>query len=193
MTLFYVIALLCAFYLLLVAEFFIPSGGILGTGAIAAAVAAVVIAFSHSLEAGIGVIVFVMATTPFVLFGTVRLWPHTAIGQRLLNRRPGELAGDPPKRTTSHGKPIEELVGCIGTAITDLLPSGMVMIDGEKLDAVSTGMPIDAGTALIVISVEGRRLHVRAANDAELSGDDAPPPVQSPPSLEGSLESFDVD
>jgi membrane-bound ClpP family serine protease len=192
MTLLYVIALLIAFFLLLILEFFIPSGGILGIGAGAALVAAVVIAFSHSLEAGIGVIVFVLATTPFVLFGLVRLWPHTAIGRRLLNRRPGQLADGPPRKTTSRGKPIDELVGSIGTAKTDLLPSGLVLINGEKLDAVSTGMPIDTGTKLVVISVEGGRLHVRAASDEDLAGKEEPPP-QSPPSLEGSLDSFDIE
>lgn len=191
MTLFYVAALLIGFYLLLVAEFFIPSGGILGMAAGAALISAVVIAFSHSFQAGLTVIVIVLVTTPFVLMGMVRLWPHTAIGRRLLNRRPGQLADDPPRKTTTRGKPIDELVGSIGVAKTDLLPSGLVVINGEKLDAVSTGMPIDAGTQLIVSSVEGGRLHVRAATAEELSGEKPPP--QSPPSLEGSLESFDIE
>jgi membrane-bound ClpP family serine protease len=192
MTLFYVIALLIAFYFLMVAEFFLPTGGVLGTGAVALLVAAVVIAFSHSMVAGISVVVFVLLTAPFVLFGMVRIWPHTAIGRRMLNLRPGEATVDPPKRTTSQGIPIEDLVGRIGTAKTDLLPSGLVVIEGERMDGVSTGMPIDAGTTLVVTSVDGGRVHVRAATDEESSGQEQPPP-QSPASLEKSLESFDIE
>jgi membrane-bound ClpP family serine protease len=192
MTLFYVIALLIAFYFLMVAEFFLPTGGVLGTGAVGVLVAAVVIAFSHSMVAGLSVVVFVLLTAPFVLFSMVRVWPHTAIGRRMLNLRPGEAAADPPKRTTSQGIPIEDLVGRIGTAKTDLLPSGLVVIEGERMDGVSTGMPIDAGTTLIDTSVDGGRVHVRAAIDKESSGQDPPLP-QSPASLEKSLESFDIE
>lgn len=192
MTLYYVIALLVAFYLLIIAEFFLPTGGILGASAAATLVAAVAIAFSDSIVAGISVLLFVTVTTPLVLFGMLRAWPHTPIGRRMLNRRPGELAKQPPRRTTSQGTLIAELAGRIGTAKTDLLPSGMVIIDGEKMDAISTGMPIDAGTPVIVTSIEAGRVHVRAATDEDLMDRDEPPP-KSPPSLEESLESYDFE
>lgn len=191
MTLYYAIALVVAFYLLLIAEFLLPSGGVIGAAAAAALIAAILIAFSHSMTAGITLVFFVLVTTPVFVFGLLRAWPQTPIGRRMLNRRPGQLADDPPKKVTAQGTPIDELVGRIGTAKTDLLPSGLVMIDGEKVDAVSTGMPIDAGATIIVTSVELGRVHVRAASDDELSGAEKPP--QSPPSLEESLDSFEVE
>lgn len=190
--LFYVLALLIAFYLLIIAEFFLPTGGFLGAAAGAALIAAIVIAFSHSVTAGASLVLFVLVTTPLVLIGMLRAWPHTPIGRRMLNRRPGEATTEPPKRITSQGTPMEELVGNTGTAKTDLLPSGLVMIDGEKIDAVSTGMPIDAGTTIIVTSVEVGHVHVRAATDEDRLDRESPPP-QSPPSLEESLESFDIE
>ena len=127
-----------------------------------------------------------------VLFGMLRAWPHTPIGRRMLNRRPGQLASVPPRRTTSRGTPLDELIGHVGTAKTDLLPSGMVIIDGEKIDAVSIGMPIDAGTKVVVTSVEAGRVHVRAATEDDLSDQHAAAP-QSPASLEESIDSFDVE
>ncbi len=193
MTLFYAIGLLVAFYLLMIAEFFLPAGGVLGASAVAMLIAAVIVAFSHSMVAGITMMIFVIVTTPLVLLGMVRIWPHTPIGRRMLNRRPGETIKEPPKRTTSGGTPIQELVGRLGNALTDLLPSGMIVIDGEKLDAVSTGMPIDAGTSVIVTSVDTGRVHVRAATDSDQAKMGEPAPPQSPPSLEESLESFDID
>jgi membrane-bound ClpP family serine protease len=84
------------------------------------------------------------------------------------------------------------LIDEVGTAKTDLLPSGMVMIDGEKIDAVSIGMPIDAGTKVVVTSVDAGRVHVRAASKDDVS-EEHPAAPQSPASLEKSIDSFDVE
>ena len=53
MPLYYTIILLVLFYFLLVVEFFVPSGGMLGVAALATLVAAVAVAFSHSMLAGV--------------------------------------------------------------------------------------------------------------------------------------------
>lgn len=192
MTFLYAVLLIVAFYLLLIAEFFLPTGGVLGTAAAAALIAALFIAFSHSPWAGIGVVVFVSATTPLVVIGLLRAWPHTPIGRRMLNRRPGDMASPPPKKSTPKGTPLDDLLDRIGVAKTDLLPSGLVMIDGEKIDAVSTGMPIDAGTQIIVSSVEAGHVHVRPATAEDLNPNEPAVP-QSPPSLENSLDAFDIE
>jgi membrane-bound ClpP family serine protease len=192
MQLYYAIGLLIAFYFVLIAEFFLPSGGFLAAVAVAILVAAVTIAFSHSTAAGIVVVALVIVTTPLFLIGMLRVWPHTAIGRRMLNRRPGQQADATSSRTTSDGTPIGQLVGHLGTAKTNLLPSGMVVIDGEKIDAISTGMPIDEGTTVIVTNTDAGRVHVRAATDKDRI-DQIEPTPQSPPSLEESLESFDIE
>lgn len=193
MTLFYAIGLLVVFYLLIVAEFFLPTGGILGISSVAVLAAAIGIAFSHSVVAGTSLIFFVAITTPLVIFGMLKVWPHTPIGRRMLNRRPGEPTADPPKRTTPRGTPLEQLVGQIGVANTDLLPSGQVVIDGEKIDAVSNGAAVDRGKKIIVTSVDAGRVHVRIAHDDELSEDRPQNVPQSPASLEESLDTFDVE
>ena len=101
MQLFYAIGLLIAFYFVLIAEFFLPTGGFLGTVAVAILVAAVAIAFSHSTVAGITMIVVVVLTTPLFLIGMLRIWPHTAIGRRMLNRRPMSKPKVRTRRTRS--------------------------------------------------------------------------------------------
>ncbi len=191
MPLYYSIILLVLFYFLLIVEFLVPSGGLLGAAAAATLIAAIVVAFSHSVFTGVVVLIIAFATTPLVFLGMVKFWPHTPIGRRMLNRRPGEVPSPAPKRTAPDGTPLDELVGRIGVAKTNLLPSGMVMIDGNKLDAVSTGMPIDAGTRVIVTNIEAGKIHVRAALDDET--DRATDPPQSPPSLEKPLESFEFE
>ncbi len=193
MSLFYVILLLVAFYLLLTAEFFLPSGGFLGVAAVLALTASVAIAFMNSTTSGITVLGIALLTTPLMIFGLIRWWPHTPIGRRMLNRRPGEMAEMPPPRTTSRGIPLGQLVGQVGTAKTDMLPSGMIVIGDDKVDAVSIGMPIDAGSSVVVTRVEAGKVHVRPATAQDTQSNLVEPKPQSPPSLEGSLESFDVE
>ncbi|MEE4364799.1 MAG: NfeD family protein [Desulfotignum sp.] len=47
-----------------------------------------------------------------------------------------------------------------GEAITDLRPSGTVMIEGKRLDAVTDGEYVDAGTPVVVTLVSGNRIVV---------------------------------
>ena len=63
----------------------------------------------------------------------------------------------------------DDLIGTLGTAITDLRPSGTAMFGDERIDVVSESEWITEGTPVRVISAEGYRHIVRpvAAADAE--------------------------
>ncbi|MBQ0139944.1 MAG: nodulation efficiency protein NfeD [Kurthia sp.] len=49
--------------------------------------------------------------------------------------------------------------------VTALRPSGVAMLDGERLDVVSEGSFIDAAKKVIIIEVEGSRIVVREKNE----------------------------
>ena len=191
MALYYAIGLLLLFYFFLVIEFVVPSGGMLGAAAIAALIGAIVVGFAHSVTTGVTLTIVAFVTSPILLISMVKLWPYTPIGRRMLNRRPGELSNATPERTTPDGTPLHELVGRRGVAKTDLLPSGLVKIDDQKLDAISTGMPIDEGTSVIVTTIEAGKIHVRAATPLDEREPETAP--QSPPGLEKPLESFEFE
>ena len=89
------------------------------------------------------------------------------------------------------GTPLRELVGRIGNAETDLLPAGQVSIGSQRMNAVSTGMPIDRGTRIVVAKVIAGKVQVRPADAEDIEQVDQTP--RSPESLESSLESLDVD
>lgn len=184
MTLVYVAALFALCYALLVMEFFIPSGGVLGVVAAVAGLTSVVIAFTHNLNAGLWTVALYLVSTPVVMASLVRLWPRTSMGQLMLNRRPGQLDPGGTPRTTPRGTPLASLVGRVGVARSNLLPSGTIEIAGEKLDAVSEGMAIDRGEAVFVTRLLGNRIHVRPASDRERDGDETPRNPGSPASLE---------
>ena len=54
-----------------------------------------------------------------------------------------------------------ELIGRIGEAVTPLRPAGVIIVDYERIDAVSEGNNIDKGKQVEVIKVEGSRIVVR--------------------------------
>jgi membrane-bound serine protease (ClpP class) len=55
-----------------------------------------------------------------------------------------------------------ELLDQTGTALTNLRPSGMAIIDGKRVDVVTEGALIERGTPVRVVAVEGMRVVVRA-------------------------------
>ena len=55
----------------------------------------------------------------------------------------------------------EELIGKSGVAVTDLKPSGHVLIEGKRVQAVSQSSYVKKGEPITVIRGEGARLIVR--------------------------------
>jgi membrane-bound serine protease (ClpP class) len=62
--------------------------------------------------------------------------------------------------------PRPDLVGHFGVAVTDLRPSGVASVDGEKLDVVTDGDYIASGARVEIVRAEGYRHVVRLAPDA---------------------------
>ncbi len=60
-----------------------------------------------------------------------------------------------------------ELIGKIGICLTDLRPSGTVVIDEERIDVVTEGSFISKGSQVKIIKVEGSRIVVRELENKE--------------------------
>lgn len=58
-----------------------------------------------------------------------------------------------------------DLLGKTGTALTPLRPSGTIIIDNERIDAVTEGGYINSGARVEVVEVEGVRIVVRELVD----------------------------
>jgi membrane-bound serine protease (ClpP class) len=56
------------------------------------------------------------------------------------------------------------LIGQQGTATTNLMPAGKADFDGELVDVIAEGMPIDRGRPVVVVKTRGNRVVVRSAN-----------------------------
>lgn len=164
----YSVGLVVLFLALLIAEIMVPSGGVLGLLAFASAITAVLIAFTISLNFGLSIMLVLIVATPILLHFLLRFWPQTSAGRAILNRRRRDGNESVPVTTTLDGVPLDQLVGAFGVAVSNLLPSGRVIVDGHKVDAVSTGMPIDQGQPIKVVRVAARKLQVRLATEEEV-------------------------
>lgn len=131
----------------LLVETFVP-GAIAGIiGAIACTVA-VVLAFSY-----IGVVVGMGMLLASLVVGLGGAWYATRrLGLRhQLDAETGFVATDD----------LRHLIGQKGEALTVLRPAGFARIDGKRVDVVTDGEHLPAGTLVVVGAVEGNRVVVR--------------------------------
>jgi membrane-bound serine protease (ClpP class) len=155
---------------LLIAEVFFVSFGVLTLLSGSALVAAVFLAFQQSQALGIGFLVGEAIVAPLALWGAFRALPKTPFGRALMleGPKPEEVHGgamDPQLKT---------LVGRRGKTLSPLRPAGFARIDGRKVDVVTRGEMIDEGQEVEVLEALGNRVVVRA-----LVGDNPHNPLEN--------------
>lgn len=147
---------------LVVLEVFIPSGGVLGLLSGFAVLASIVFAFRSDTTSGLLFILCSLLAVPAMLALAFKVWPHTPMGKAFLGELPSEEEVKPRDLR-------KELVGRTGVAKSLMLPSGVVLVDGQRLDAVSQGDAIESGESVVVVEVRGNRVVVRRADPDEAS------------------------
>jgi len=81
----------------------------------------------------------------------LKYFPGSRIAKRFISHGSiGELGVDRP-----------ELLNCTGVAHTRLRPSGVALLNGQRVDVVTEGGLIERGAAVKVVAVEGSRIVVR--------------------------------
>ena len=168
-------------------DLFIPSHGVLTLMAAVAAVGAIGLAFSVGLRQGVMMVALVGVLTPVLAGVAIKWWPHTPIG-RLIILSPPDHSADGISAAESEAK---GLVGSLGTAKTDLLPNGAIVVAGKTWDALTQGKSIDSGTPVKIISVRTGRLVVRSATPDDLAA--AAKPTDETTLLAQSVEDWDFD
>ncbi len=143
---------------LVVAEVFLPTGGLVGLGAAGALAFALAWAYGESPGLGHRFLVAEGVLVPSAFGVALHLMPRTRLGRRAFLRPPG-----PDELGVSHDRPdLGGLVGHRGRALTPLRPSGMVEFAGRRLDGASDGGMIDPGSPVVAVAVRSGRLIVRA-------------------------------
>ena len=145
------LALLLAGLVLLALESVLP-GLVAGIAGVICLIAGVVVAYRDFGFAG-GNLTLAAVTALLVLgfFVWLRFFPRSRLGRRFVSDRAiGGLGNERP-----------DLVGQVGTALTNLRPSGTATIDGRRVDVVTEGGMVARGSTVRVVAVEGLRVVVR--------------------------------
>lgn len=142
---------------LIIAEIFVPSGGIISLFALACVICGAVIFFRHSNTAGwIGVVIAVIMI-PSVLVFAYRIFPKTRFGKSVTLTPSERQKGDAIPDTEE----LKELLGAVGLVMTPLRPVGMCDFSGQRLECVAEGGYVDKEKKVKVINVESTQLTVR--------------------------------
>ena len=138
----------------IISEIILPSGGILSI--LAAGV------FGYSLYIAFNDISTVTGIA-FVITDVILIPVLVIAGLKLLAKSPATL-----RQTLSRNEGVSsqssEMNGYIhmeGTAVTDLRPAGMAIINDKRVDVVTRGEYLEKGAGIIVTAVTGNQIVVR--------------------------------
>lgn len=140
--------------LIIIAEIFLPSGGLLSL--VAAGL------FGYSLF-----IVFndisTMAGTYFVLADLFIIPILVAVGLKILAHSPATLRNtlSSANGVVSQSPVLANFMGCEGKSLTDLHPSGTAIIADQRMDVVSRGEYIEKNNDIVVVEVTGNQIIVK--------------------------------
>ena len=147
---------------LIVAEVFIPSGGLISIFSLACLAGGVAIFFNHSIMAGwIGVGVAAVMV-PSVLVMAYKMFPKTRFGKAVTLEPPERQLGDAIPDTAQ----LKELLGAVGVVLTPLRPVGMCDFSGRRIECVAESGYIEKDKKVEVIRVEETQLTVRIVEES---------------------------
>jgi len=137
----------------IVVEIFVPSFGLLAALAAGLLLYSLYLVFTTiSVNVGlvfVGVDIFVIPVVLVMAFNALGASSWSL--HKTLSRKEGVASQSPD---------LAAWVGQTGVAVTNLRPSGTVMIGDNRLDAVTDGEYVDAGTPVTVTLVSGNRMVV---------------------------------
>ncbi len=139
--------------LVVFAEIFIPSFGLLAAIALSVFFYSLYLVFtSISTTAGMIFTGLDIAMAPFlIVFGMKMLARSSLSLKRELSKKDGVV---------SQRQELEDYMHMTGISVTDLRPAGMAQINSQRVDVVTDGEYIDADTPIVVTGVTGNQIIV---------------------------------
>jgi len=116
-------------------------------------------ATSNAIIVALGRVALSILVAMAAAFALVRLLPRLPFGRRLVL----ETGMQTDLGYVSAPESDRQWLGRTGTALSPLRPAGIAGIDGARVDVVSDGGFIEAGTPILVTRVDGNRIVVRAS------------------------------
>lgn len=143
----------------LLAELVLPGGIIGAIGGVCLIAAVVMIFATYGSTAGSLALVVLLFLSVIILWLWMKFFHRLPVTRKLMLN---EAVGKDSALTKLH-----RLKGATGVAVTPLQPSGRIVIDGERIDAIAQGPAIPKDSKVLVIDVRSASLLVRALREDE--------------------------
>lgn len=142
----------------IIAEIILPSGGILSIAALGVFGYSLFIVFNEiSMTIGFSFVAADLILIPVLVIVGLKLLARSPVTLRkTLSRKEG---------VSSQSSELESYVGTQGTAVTDLRPAGIAVINGKRVDVVTRGEYLEKDSAIIVTAVTGNQIIVRKKDE----------------------------
>lgn len=139
--------------LVIIAEIFVPSLGLLTVIAFGVFGYSLFLVFTTiSVKAGYIITGIDLIIVPILVYMGIKILAKSRLSlKQELSRNDGVV---------SQNKDLEGFLNKQGEAVTDLRPAGMAMIESSRMDVVTDGEYIDKGTQVSVVEVTGNRIVV---------------------------------
>ena len=142
---------------LIIAEVFVPSGGLISIVALICLGVGVGIFFKQSTTVGIIGIIVAIVMIPSSVICAYKMFPRTRFGRAVILSRPERDAGDAIRDTVD----LKGLLGAAGVVLTPLRPVGTCDFSGKRYECVAESGFVEKNKTVKVIHVEGTQLTVR--------------------------------
>ncbi|MCX6949419.1 MAG: serine protease [Opitutae bacterium] len=140
--------------LLLAGEVFMP-GAVLGVlGALCMAAGCVLSFLQLGASGGLVATVVALILLGLTLYGELIWLPQTKFGKKLIVQSTIAATSQPPLATQ------DNVIGKTAEAVTPLLPTGYVLVEGQRYEAFSPAGHVDKGELLRVSGLDNFRLIV---------------------------------
>ncbi len=154
---------------ILLLEFLIPSGGLLGLLCGLAGLGSIVAFFMYDTRFGVASVIGYAILTPIVLVFGFKLWINSPLARRMVLG--GDVVGNsdgPPDTpgTSGHARAqrrdeLRQIIGAQGVTVTALRPAGIVKINGRRIDAMAESGILEANTPVVVTDVYDNQIKVK--------------------------------
>lgn len=144
-------------FVVLIAEIFIPSAGILTVAGIGFLIVAIYRTFVFAgRDVGVLAVLACMFTLPTLAYLSVKYWHRTPFGRRI-------SPPNPVAKPTDSSVPVAQitaLIGKTGRAISPLRPVGICEFDGQRISCVAEFGMLEAGVLVEGVALKGANLAV---------------------------------
>ncbi|MBW1699935.1 MAG: serine protease [Deltaproteobacteria bacterium] len=138
----------------IIAEIILPSGGILSIVALGVFGYSLFIVFNEiSKTIGFAFVAADLVMIPVLVIVGLKLMARSPVTLRKTLSRKEGVSSQSPK--------LDSYIDMPGTAITDLHPAGIAVINGKRVDVVTRGEYVQKDSAIIVTAVTGNQIIVR--------------------------------